>query len=66
MSSLNGLKPGIQIEKYGVQLNSSISKTIKTRMEQRSLIQQTLLLDTIQDNWFQSLIVLNSKANNTE
>lgn len=35
MSSLSGLKHGIQIEKSGVQSNSSTSKTIKIRMEQR-------------------------------
>ena len=33
MSSLSGLKPGIQIEKSGVQLNSSILKTIKIPTE---------------------------------
>lgn len=66
MSSLSGLKHGIQIGKYGVPSNSSILKTIKILMEQRSLIQQTLLLDMIQDSWFQNLIVLSSKVNNTE
>lgn len=66
MSSLSGLKHGIQIEKYGVPSNSSILKTIKILMEQRSLIQQTLLLDMIQATWFQNLIVLSSKVNNTE
>lgn len=34
MSSLSGLKHGIQIEKYGVPSNSSILKTIKTLTEQ--------------------------------
>lgn len=48
MSSLSGLKHGIQIGKSGVPSNSSILKTIKILMEQRSLIQQTLLLDMIQ------------------
>lgn len=66
MSSLSGLKHGIHIGKYGVPSNSSILKTIKILMEQRSLIQQTLLLDMIQDSWFQNLIVLSSKVNNTE